>query len=100
MLLEDIAVINDGFEETDQQATYNGQPTVFIEIYRVGEQTPLTVSDAVKRVVAELKDTLPTGLSIDLRNDRSEIYRQRLGLLLKNGLLGLVAGVRSAGPLS
>jgi len=90
VLLEDIAVINDGFEETDQQATYNGQPTVFIEIYRVGEQTPLTVSDAVKRVVAELKETLPTGLSIDLRNDRSEIYRQRLGLLLKNGLLGLV----------
>ena len=90
VLLEDIATISDGFEEIDQQATYNGQPTVFIEIYRVGEQTPLTVSDAVKRAVAELKETLPAGLSIDLRNDRSEIYRQRLGLLLKNGLLGLV----------
>ena len=88
-LLENIATISDSFEETDRKATYNGQPTVFIETYRVGEQTPITVSDAVKRVVAELKETLPDGLSIDLRNDRSEIYRQRLGLLLKNGFLGL-----------
>jgi multidrug efflux pump subunit AcrB len=89
VLLEDIATIRDGFEETDRKATYNGQPTVFIETYRVGEQTPITVSDAVRRVVGELKETLPEGLSIDLRNDRSEIYRQRLGLLLKNGFLGL-----------
>ena len=89
VLLEDIAIIRDGFAEVDRKATYNGQPTVFIETYRVGEQTPITVSDAVKRVVGELKETLPVGLSIDLRNDRSEIYRQRLGLLLKNGFLGL-----------
>ena len=89
LLLEDIAIIRDGFEETDRKATYNGQPTVFIEAYRVGEQTPITVSDAVRRVVGELKETLPDGLSIDLRNDRSKIYRQRLGLLLKNGFLGL-----------
>ena len=89
VLLEDIAIISDGFEEVDRKATYNGQPTVFIEAYRVGDQTPITVSDAVRRVVSELKETLPEGLSIDLRNDRSKIYRQRLGLLLKNGFLGL-----------
>ena len=89
VLLEDIAIIKDGFEEIDRKATYNGQPTVFIETYRVGEQTPITISNAVRRVVGELKETLPEGLSIDLRNDRSEIYSQRLGLLLKNGFLGL-----------
>jgi len=89
ILLEDIAVIKDSFEETDREATYNGQPAVLIDIYRVGAQTPLAVSDAVKRVVRELKGTLPAGLSIDLRSDRSEIYRQRLGLLVRNGILGL-----------
>ena len=89
ILLEDVAVIKDSFEETDREATYNGQPAVLIDVYRVGEQTPLMVSDAVKRVVTELKGTLPAGLSIDLRSDRSEIYRQRLGLLVRNGILGL-----------
>ncbi len=89
LLLEDIATIKDGFEETDYQSTYNGQPAVLIEISRIGEQTPLTVSKAVRRIVTELNQTLPGGLSIDVRNDRSEIYQQRLNLMLKNGFLGL-----------
>ncbi len=90
VLLEDIAVIKDGFVETEYQTTFNGQPAIMIEIYRVGEQTPIEVSDAVRAVVAELEQTLPPGLGVDLRNDRSEIYRQRMQLLLKNGAMGLV----------
>jgi len=89
LLLEDIATIKDGFEETDYQSTYNGQPAVLIEVSRIGEQTPLTVSKAVRRIATELNQTLPGGLSIDIRNDRSEIYQQRLNLMLKNGFLGL-----------
>ncbi|MBT8341949.1 MAG: efflux RND transporter permease subunit, partial [Desulfatitalea sp.] len=89
VLLEDMALIKDGFVETDYSTTYNGQPAVLIEVYRVGDQTPITVSNAVRQVVADLKQTLPAGLSVDLRNDRSENYRQRLGLLMKNGFMGL-----------
>ncbi len=89
LLLGQIATVTDGFAETDTEATYNGKPAVLIEVSRIGEQTPIEVAEAARRVVSELKQTLPPGLSIDLRNDRSEIYRQRLGLLLKNGYLGL-----------
>ncbi|MDJ0783058.1 MAG: efflux RND transporter permease subunit [Desulfosarcinaceae bacterium] len=87
--LEDIATITDGFEETDRRSTYNGQPAVLLEVYRVGEQTPIEVADAVRTVVADLNRELPPGLAVELRNDRSEIYRQRLQLMLKNGYLGL-----------
>jgi multidrug efflux pump subunit AcrB len=89
VLLEDIADIKDGFEETDNAATYNGKPTVMIEVYRVGDQTPVSVSNAVKRVVAEVNQELPPALAVVLRNDRSEIYRQRMRLLIKNGFMGL-----------
>ncbi len=89
ILLEDIATVKDGFEETDYESTYNGQPAVLIEVYRVGDQTPIQVSDAVKKAVVSFEPSLPPGLGIDLRNDRSDIYRQRLGLLLNNGYLGL-----------
>ncbi|MCF8079027.1 MAG: efflux RND transporter permease subunit [Desulfobacterales bacterium] len=89
VLLEDIATVKDGFEETDYESTYNGQPAVLVEVYRVGEQTPVQVSDAVKKAVAAFEPSLPPGIGIDLQNDRSDIYRQRLGLLLNNGYLGL-----------
>ena len=89
VLLEDIADIKDGFEETDNSATYNGKPTVMIEVYRVGDQTPVSVSNAVKQVVAEVNQELPPGMAVVLRNDRSDIYRQRMALLIKNGCMGL-----------
>ncbi|MBW2055617.1 MAG: efflux RND transporter permease subunit, partial [Deltaproteobacteria bacterium] len=89
VLLEDIADIKDGFEETDNSATYNGKPTVMIEVFRVGDQTPVSVSNAVKQVVAEVNQELPPGMAVVLRNDRSDIYRQRMALLIKNGCMGL-----------
>ncbi|MBU4414863.1 MAG: efflux RND transporter permease subunit [Proteobacteria bacterium] len=89
ILLEDIALIKDGFEETTVSSSYNGNPAVMLDVYRVGDQTPISVSDAVRRVVEEVNVALPQGLRVDLRNDRSDIYRQRLGLLTKNGFIGL-----------
>ena len=89
VLLENIAVIKDGFEETDNFATYNGKPAVMIMVYRVGDQTPISVSDAVRRQVEIINQNLPPGLALDARNDRSDIYRQRLNLMLRNGYLGL-----------
>ncbi|MGD9174162.1 MAG: efflux RND transporter permease subunit [Desulfobacterales bacterium] len=89
VLLEDIATIKDGFEETDNFASYNGQPAVKIQVFRVGEQTPISVSDAVRRQMETINQILPPGLALEARNDRSEIYRQRMTLMLRNGYLGL-----------
>jgi len=89
VLLEDIADIKDGFEETDNAATFNGKPAVMIEVYRIGDQTPVSVSDAAKRTLAAVNEELPPGLTVVLRSDRSEIYRQRMGLLVRNGCMGL-----------
>jgi multidrug efflux pump subunit AcrB len=90
VLLEDIATIRDAFEETDNFATFNGKPAVLIEVYRVGDQTPTSVSEAVKRQLAFInRQVLPTGVTLESRYDRSEIYQQRMDLLLRNGFLGL-----------
>jgi len=89
LLLEDIATIRDGFEETDSFATFNGKPAVMLEIYRIGDQTPIEVADAVHRQVKEINTVLPEGLTLVSQNDRSEIYSQRLHLMLTNGYFGL-----------
>jgi multidrug efflux pump subunit AcrB len=89
VLLEQIAAIKDGFEETDRYATFNGRPAVMMEVYRVGDQTPTAVADAVHSRLRDIRQILPPGLAVEVRNDRSEIYRQRLDLMMTNGLLGL-----------
>ena len=89
VLLEDIAKIKDDFEETDNFGTFNGKPSIMIEVYRIGNQTPITVSNAVRDRMPSIRQNLAPGLSIDITRDRSDIYRQRLNLLIRNGLIGL-----------
>ncbi len=87
--LSDIATIKDGFEETDSYASYNGHPAILIEVYRVGDQTPLEVSETVRRQADDIRADLPPGIVLVAHNDRSEIYRQRMDLMLRNGYIGL-----------
>ncbi|MGE4439879.1 MAG: efflux RND transporter permease subunit [Desulfomicrobium sp.] len=87
--LEDLGRITDGFEDTDLYALYNNQPAILLDIYRVGDQTPISVSDAVKRHMERLNRILPPGVHIAKRNDSSDIFRQRMDLLTRNGLMGL-----------
>ena len=90
VLLGDIATIKDAFEESDRYTTYNGKPAVMLEVYRVGRQTPTQVADAVRRRLAEITPNLPPGIQTGIFHDRSEVYQQRVQLLLKNGTYGLV----------
>ena len=89
LTLDDVANIRDTFEETDRYATYNGLPAVGLGVYRVGDQTPIGVSDAVRAAMVEIEKDLPLGIDWTINRDRSEIYRQRLTLLLKNAFYGL-----------
>jgi len=90
VLLEDIATVIDGFEDTDTYATYNGKPAVMIDVYRVGNQTPISVADAVFEQIVELRTALPPGIEVATLNDFSDTYRQRLNLVLRNGYIGLI----------
>ncbi|MBN1817215.1 MAG: efflux RND transporter permease subunit [Sedimentisphaerales bacterium] len=90
LLLKDIARISDTFEEQDRYATFNGKPAVGLEVYRVGKQTPIGVSRAARAAMAEIEKDLPPGIDWVVNRDMSDIYRQRLELLVKNACLGLI----------
>ncbi len=90
VLLEDIAEIDDGMEDSDRYALYDGKPAVMLEIYRVGDQTPQGVAGAVRKHLEMLKKDLPTGIETAVLKDFAEIYDQRAELLTRNGLMGLM----------
>jgi len=90
VFLEDIATITDGFEDSDYYATYNNQPAAMIVVNRVGRQTPLEVADAVYKHLENFKTTLPQGVSTDIIEDNSILYRDRVSLLVRNGGMGLI----------
>lgn len=90
VLLGEIAEIVDGFRETDEQAFYDGEPAVRLKVYRTGEQSPIDVSSAVQTFVAERREILPGGVRLSIVDDASEYYDDRVRMLLKNGMLGVL----------
>ncbi len=87
--LADVARVVDGFEETDQQSRFDGQPTVMIQVYRVGDEDTPDVAAAVHRFVAQVRPTLPPGISIATWQDSSVMLGERRDLLVRNGMNGL-----------
>jgi multidrug efflux pump subunit AcrB len=87
--LADIATITDGFEEGGFHSQFNQQPSVEIEIYRVGEQSPLDIAERVQAIMADVETTLPVGVKWRIDSNRAKDYGQRLSLLLNNGLMAV-----------
>lgn len=88
--LGSIARVREKFAETDESASFFGQPAVMIRVYRVGAQKPLEVAGAVREVTQEVKTWLPEGVEIAQWQDMSEIYAQRIDLLMRNAQMGLI----------
>lgn len=88
--VRDVATVRDGFQENDKEATFNGKRAAMINVFRVGNETPLTVAAAGKEYVQKLQETLPEGLYAAPWFDTSEMYEQRISLLMNNARIGLL----------
>ncbi len=87
--IKDIADVRDGFREDDRAAYFNGKPAAMVQVFRVGDETPLTVSAAVHEYVKEKQPQLPSGIDMQLWGDQSEMYEARIRLLERNAYIGL-----------
>ncbi len=88
--LNDVAKITDTFAESDYSASYNGMPAVQMTVYSTGDETPIGVSDAVRKYLSEHEGTYPAGINVGIRSDRADSYRVRIDLLMSNAYLGLI----------
>ena len=90
LLLGEIANIVDGFEEDDRFATFDGSPAVLIRVYRIGDQKVLDLVARVKEWVSRASERLPDGLEIEVWRDGSQTLRDRLEILISNGINGFI----------
>ncbi|MFB6263337.1 MAG: efflux RND transporter permease subunit, partial [Bradymonadaceae bacterium] len=87
--LADVADIKDTFQETDRATYYNGERAISVDVYRVGDQTPLEISSAVHDFVEKQRQRGSDRISYHIWNDRSQMYEDRMNLLIENSYLGL-----------
>ncbi|MFW5883505.1 MAG: efflux RND transporter permease subunit, partial [Verrucomicrobiota bacterium] len=88
--LADLGAVIDTFRDTDERAYFEGLPAAQLQIYRVADQTPVGVAQAVQNFVEQKRAELPESVKLATWNDRSQLYENRVGLLIENAAIGVV----------
>jgi multidrug efflux pump subunit AcrB len=88
--LGDIATIRDGFEEVGFHSQFSQTPSVELDIFRVGSQSPIDVAEAVEQTLQEFEAVLPPGVKWRVDSNNAEEFRRRLALVSKNALMAAV----------
>ncbi len=90
LLLSDVATIVDGFDEDDRYAIFDRDPAVTVTTFRVGDQKVLELVDAVQTHLEELAALLPDGLNLTVWENSAKTLRDRLDILIRNGVSGFI----------
>ncbi len=88
--LSDLATVIDGFEDTDINARFNGKPAVLVVVQRTDSQDTIAIAKTVKEYIKTHKNLLPKGLKLGFWFDMAEMVQDRIDLLLKNGIQGIL----------
>ncbi len=64
LTLGDIASVSEGFADTRDVVTYNGQLSAQLNIFRTGEQTPSQIAEAIEAMWPEIQAMLPPNAGI------------------------------------
>ncbi len=86
--LGEVARIVDGFEEGEKRVEFNGQPALFVEVMRTGNESAIDISNKVRAYVDTARQRFPDGIHLFVWDDESLSIRGRLSTLVGSMLQG------------
>ena len=90
VMLNDVARVVDGFEDTGQSLAFDGRPAALVRVFRVGNQDVRQVAETVRRYVAGEASEHPEGAELAVWRDTSVTLAFRLQALIDSGMQGLL----------
>lgn len=88
--LRDIATVIDGFEDADLAANFNGEESVSVNVFRVGDEQVLSIVEEARAYLASTyRPSLEDGINATVWKDDSKDLQDRIDLLVNNAAIGL-----------
>lgn len=87
--LGDIADISQGFALDDDVIIFDGQPAAILDITKTRAEDSLRTLDALKAFLASERAQAPASVTLEITADGASVVRERLTLVIVNGLQGL-----------
>ncbi|MCR9201211.1 MAG: efflux RND transporter permease subunit [Planctomycetaceae bacterium] len=88
--LGDIATIRDGFEDAGFHSQFSQTPSVELDIYRVGKQSPIEIASVVEQTMSDFESVLPPGVTWRIDRNNAEEFRSRLQLVSENAVMAVI----------
>lgn len=85
----DVAEVKLGFAENSQDAKYNGFPSVQFQIEKTKDQDIATITEALHKYQENFTDMYPD-YSFDIYYEFNGMLTDRIDLLSRNGIMGLI----------
>ncbi|WP_034641631.1 efflux RND transporter permease subunit [Desulfovibrio inopinatus] len=88
--LADIGHVVERFEDDEDAIIFNGHRAALLQINKTDEQDALRILDTVKTFLEHERKVAPAGMTFTLTRNVSKIVSDRLSMLIKNGIQGLI----------
>jgi multidrug efflux pump subunit AcrB len=88
--LKDIAEVKPRFDDDAIIGLHEGGRAILLQVQRAVSADTLQTMDEMNAYLDRVLPTLPQSLNVEVYDIRGEYVTQRLGILIKNGLQGLV----------
>ncbi len=90
LLLKNLAEVSESFEDDAVQYFRNEFPAIEIDIQRSTKTDALEISNLVKKELIDLQKIMPSNINLEEYDVKAESIRERINLLIFNGVSGLV----------
>ncbi len=90
LTLGEIATLSETFSPSEDRAFVDGAPAILLEVQKALNADALRALDAMTALVGAEAAHLPASVTVEVVQDMTSIVRDRLAMLVKNGLIGFV----------
>lgn len=91
--LKDIGKAYLGFAEVSSESYINGEKGVYVSITKQSGSNSVTVADNVYKKIDQLKESLPSDITMEIISDDTESIRETINILLESLYQGLILAV-------
>jgi len=88
--LADVAELRNGFGASPIESWFNGSPAIQIDVFAVGDESPISVDKAVREYLDSFACKNYQGVKMVVFENEAAAYRSRMALLIDNALIGLI----------
>ncbi len=88
--LGDVGRVEDGIEEAESSAQWNGQPVVMLAIRKQSGENTVAVVDEIRARITELSQDLPPGYVVEVLRDESATIRTSTHAVTEHLIIGSI----------